>query len=39
MYKRPIKYVDFNGVERNEDFYFNLSEAELLKMELGKAGG
>lgn len=39
MYKRFIKYVDFNEVERNEEFYFNLSEAELLKMELGKAGG
>lgn len=39
MLKRPITYTDFNDVERTEDFYFNLTEAELLKMELGKAGG
>lgn len=39
MYKKRIKYVDFDGVEREEDFYFNLTKAELYKMELSVPGG
>lgn len=39
MLKKKIKYTDFNGDEREEDFYFNLSKAEIMEMELGKAGG
>lgn len=39
MYKKTIKYVDYNDVEREEDFYFNLSKAELMEMELGTTGG
>lgn len=39
MIKRTITYTDYNGVERKEVFYFNISEAELAKMELGTAGG
>lgn len=39
MYKKTIKYVDFNGVEREEDFYFHLTNAELLKLEFGEKGG
>lgn len=39
MRKETIKYVDFNGVEREEDFYFNFTEAELLEMEMGVTGG
>lgn len=39
MYKKTIKYEDYNGVEREEDFYFNLSKAELMELELGIAGG
>ena len=39
MLKKPIKYTDYNGVEREEDFYFNLSKAELMEMELSKSGG
>lgn len=31
MYKRIIKYTDYNGVERKEPFYFNLEEADLLR--------
>lgn len=34
MYKKTVKYVDFNGNEREEDFFFNLTEAELYDMEL-----
>lgn len=32
MLKETIKYRDFNGVEREEDFYFNLSETEVIEM-------
>jgi hypothetical protein len=39
MLKKRLKYVDFNGKEREEDFYFNLTEAELTEMELGTEGG
>lgn len=39
MLKETIKYTDFNGVEREEDFYFHLSKAEILEMELGVVGG
>lgn len=39
MLKKTIKYTDYNGVERNEDFYFNLSKAEIMDMQLGKTGG
>ncbi len=39
MLKRTITYTDYNGVERTEDFYFNLNKAELMEMELGTEGG
>jgi len=39
MLKKTITYTDFNGVERTEDFYFNLSKAELADMELSTEGG
>lgn len=39
MLKKTITYEDFNGVERTEDFYFNLTEAEIAEMELGTTGG
>lgn len=39
MYKITKKYEDYNGVEKEEDFYFNLTKAELLKMELSEEGG
>ena len=39
MLKETLKYVDYNGVERNEDFYFNLTKAEIMEMELSTAGG
>lgn len=39
MFKKTISYVDYDGVERKEDFYFNLSKGELLEMELGVEGG
>ncbi len=39
MYVKEIEYTDFNGVARKEKFYFNLTKAEILDMELGKTGG
>ena len=39
MLKKTITYTDYNGVERTEDFYFNLSKAEIAEMELSTAGG
>lgn len=39
MLKKTITYVDYNGVERTEDFYFNLSKAEVAEMELSVQGG
>ena len=39
MLKKTIKYTDYNDVERTEDFYFNLSKAEVLEMEMGTTGG
>ena len=39
MLKKTIKYVDYNGETREEDFYFNLSRAEVTEMELSKEGG
>lgn len=38
MLKKTIKYKDFNEVEHTEDFYFNLSKAELLEMEMTAPG-
>ena len=34
-----MTYVDYNGVERTEDFYFNLTKAEILELELSTEGG
>lgn len=39
MLKKNIKYTDYNGVERNEEFLFNLTKAELMEMEMGTTGG
>ena len=39
MLKKTITYTDYNGVERTEDFYFNLTRAELMEMHLTTDGG
>lgn len=39
MLKKTITYTDYNNVERKEDFYFNLSKAEVVEMEAGTVGG
>lgn len=39
MYSEKVTYTDYNGVERKEEFFFNLSKAELMEMEMGIVGG
>ena len=39
MLKKTITYKDYNDVERTEDFYFNLSKAEVVEMEMSTTGG
>lgn len=39
MIVKTITYTDYNGVERKEDFYFNLTQAEVMEMQLGTVGG
>ena len=39
MLKKTITYTDYNGSERTEDFYFNLTKAEVMEMELSVNGG
>lgn len=39
MLKMPITYTDFNDEEHTEDFYFNISKAELATLHLEHGGG
>ena len=39
MIAKTIKYKDFNGTEREEKFFFNLTKAEVTEMELSTTGG
>lgn len=39
MFKYEQKYTDYNGVERTDLLYFNLSKAELMEMELSTQAG
>ena len=39
MFKKTITYTDYNDVQRTETFFFNLTKAEVLEMELGTVGG
>lgn len=39
MFKLTETYTDYNGVERTEEFHFNLNKAELMEMELSTSGG
>ena len=38
MLKKTIKYNDFNGVEREDTFFFNLTKAEIAEMEMSVYG-
>ncbi len=39
MLKKTIKYTDYNEIEREETFYFNLSRVEVTEMEMSVPGG
>ena len=39
MYKKTITYTDYFGVERTEDFYFNLTTSELMQLQLSTQQG
>lgn len=39
MLKKTITYTDYNGLQRTEDFYFNLTKAEVMEMEMSTVGG
>jgi hypothetical protein len=39
LLKKTITYKDFNGEEVSEDFYFHLSRAELVELEMSHRGG
>lgn len=39
MLKKSITYTDFNGDEVTEDFFFHLSKADLVEMEVAHKGG
>ena len=39
MLKKTISYEDYNGTPRKEDFYFNLSKAEIATIEANSPGG
>lgn len=38
MIKKTMTYVDFDGNERTEDFWFHLSQAEVAEMEITTGG-
>lgn len=38
MLEKTIKYTDYRGNEREETFYFNLSEAELTELNFEASG-
>ena len=39
MIKKTIAYTDYNGNQRKEDFWFNLTKAEVTRMEMSTEGG
>lgn len=39
MFKEHFEYEDYNGVKREEDHYFNLSQPEIVKLNFSSAGG
>ena len=39
MLKQSITYEDFNGDQRTEDFFFNLTSKELLELDRSVDGG
>ena len=39
MLKKTITYTDYNEITHTETYYFNLSKAECMEMEMSTSGG
>lgn len=39
MFKKTVKYVDFDGNQREDTLYFNLTKAELTELAMSAEGG
>lgn len=39
MLKKTITYIDLNGIKRTEDFYFDMTKREIIKMQVSTKGG
>lgn len=39
MIVEKVKYVDYKGIEREEEFHFNLTKTEIAELELSHNGG
>lgn len=39
MIKQIVEYKDYNGEDRKEELYFNLTEAEVVEMQYSEKGG
>ena len=39
MYKKKITYTNFDNEVVTKEFYFNLTPAEVLKMDMSEQGG
>jgi len=39
MLKKTVTYIDYNGTERTEDFYFNMNQVEAIELEYGAIPG
>jgi len=39
MLKKTVTYLDYDGNERTEDFYFNLNKVELTELQTSVPGG
>lgn len=39
MLKKGITYTDYNGEKQTDEYYFNLSKAEIVEMQFSKEGG
>lgn len=39
MLAKTIKYTDYNGNEREEEFFFHFNKAELVEMQMSEKGG
>ena len=39
MLKKTLTYTDFDDNERTEDFYFNLTKAEVAELNVSEPGG